>query len=63
MGEKRVVLVVAEDRACADVLSTSREHRVISYGDQWSRREVWGLNSSEPAVAPISGGIRTRLLP
>ncbi|WP_199884409.1 hypothetical protein [Streptomyces sp. CB02488] len=45
------------------VLLASFEHRVISYGNQCSRWEVYGLNSSRLVIAPISGGMRTRLLP
>ncbi|MFE1826488.1 hypothetical protein [Streptomyces yangpuensis] len=45
------------------VLRTSLEHRLISYGNQCSRWEVYGVNSSRLLIAPISGGIRTRLLP
>ncbi|MFJ9455294.1 hypothetical protein ACIRST_09470 [Kitasatospora sp. NPDC101447] len=38
-------------------------HLVISYGNQCSRYDVYGVNSCRLLMAPISAGIRTRLLP
>lgn len=45
------------------VLSRSLTHLVNSYGYQCRRCEVYGSNTSRLVIAPISGGIRTRLVP
>jgi hypothetical protein len=37
-------------------------HLVSSYGNQCSRGDVYGSNTSRLAIAPISAGSRTRLL-
>jgi phage baseplate assembly protein W len=45
------------------LLSASRVHLVNSYGYQRDRREVYGSNIVRLIMAPITGGIRTRLVP